>query len=136
MYYYILNFLAVIVAAVFIVCTFIKCKHIILIGCTASGFMLIINIVVLIMEIDRNNIGYNIISIIVFIFLWIEIIVIFAIYFVLEFIKKIKEEDKKKLQEIEKSLSEVKSNDARIIYEAYFGPKVEHTEDTFSDGKE
>lgn len=102
MYYYILNFVAVIVEAVLIVCTLIKCKHIILMGCITSGIMLIINIVVFIMEIDRNNIGYNIISIIVFIFLWIEIIIIFTIDFVQEFIKKIKKKAKRSYMRLRK----------------------------------
>lgn len=41
-----------------------------------------------------------------------------------------------KLESLEKSLSEAKSVDARIIYQSYFAPPVDHTGDGFIDGDE
>ena len=37
---------------------------------------------------------------------------------------------------LEKHLSEAKSVDARIIYQSYFAPPVDHTGDGFIDGDE
>lgn len=41
-----------------------------------------------------------------------------------------------KLESLEKSLSKAKSEDARIIYQSYFAPPVNHTGDGFIDGDE
>ena len=41
-----------------------------------------------------------------------------------------------KLESLEKSLSKAKSKDARIIYQSYFAPPVDHTGDGFIDGDE
>ena len=41
-----------------------------------------------------------------------------------------------KLESLEKSLSKASSEDARIIYQSYFNPPVDHTGDGFIDGEE
>ena len=41
-----------------------------------------------------------------------------------------------KLESLEKHLSEATSVDARIIYQSYFAPPVDHTGDGFIDGDE
>ena len=41
-----------------------------------------------------------------------------------------------KLESLEKSLSKASSEDARIIYQSYFDPPVDHTGDGFIDGEE
>lgn len=48
--------------------------------------------------------------------------------------RRIKAEEK--LESLEKSLSEARSEDARIIYQSYFAPPVDHTGDGFIDGDE
>jgi len=48
--------------------------------------------------------------------------------------RRIKSEEK--LESLEKSLSKAKSEDARIIYQSYFAPPVDHTGDGFIDGEE
>lgn len=131
-FYSILNVVAVIVLIVFITCFFMKnklFKQAILIELVTSVIMLIINIITLIMEFYMKK---SIISTVAFIFLWLIISIDFAI----RFGKTTEKKDKKKLQQLEKSLSEAKSADARIIYEAYFGRKVDHTGDGFIDGEE
>ena len=131
-FYSILNVIAVIVLIVFITCFFMKnklFKQAILIELVTSVIMLIINIITLIMEFYMKK---SIISTVAFIFLWLIISIDFAI----RFGKTTEKKDKKKLQQLEKSLSEAKSTDARIIYEAYFGQKVDHTGDGFIDGEE
>ena len=45
-------------------------------------------------------------------------------------------EAERKLESLEKHLSEAKSVDARIIYQSYFAPPVDHTGDGFIDGDE
>ena len=46
--------------------------------------------------------------------------------------RRIKAEEK--LESLEKSLSEARSEEARIIYQSYFAPPVDHTSDGFIDG--
>lgn len=41
-----------------------------------------------------------------------------------------------KLESLERHLSEAKSVDARIIYQSYFAPPVDHIGDGFIDGDE
>ena len=41
-----------------------------------------------------------------------------------------------KLESLEKSLSKASSEDARIIYQSFFAPPVDHTGDGFIDGDE
>ena len=41
-----------------------------------------------------------------------------------------------KLESLEKSLSKAGSEDARIIYQSFFAPPVDHTGDGFIDGDE
>ena len=41
-----------------------------------------------------------------------------------------------KLEALENSLSKAGSEDARIIYQSYFAPPVDHTGDGFIDGDE
>ena len=41
-----------------------------------------------------------------------------------------------KLESLEKNLSKASSEDARIIYQSYFAPPVDHTGDGFIDGDE
>lgn len=48
--------------------------------------------------------------------------------------RRIKAEEK--LESLEKSLSEARSEDARIIYQSYFAPPVVHIGDGFIDGDE
>ena len=48
--------------------------------------------------------------------------------------RRIKAEEK--LESLEKNLSEARSEEARIIYQSYFAPPVDHTGDGFIDGDE
>ena len=41
-----------------------------------------------------------------------------------------------KLESLEKSLSKASSEEARIIYQSYFAPPVDHTGDGFIDGED
>lgn len=41
-----------------------------------------------------------------------------------------------KLESLEKSLSKASSEEARIIYQSYFDPPVDHTGDGFIDGED
>lgn len=45
-------------------------------------------------------------------------------------------ESEGKLEALENSLSKASSEDARIIYQSYFAPPVDHTGDGFIDGDE
>ena len=45
-------------------------------------------------------------------------------------------ESEEKLEALENSLSKASSEDARIIYQSYFAPPVDHTGDGFIDGDE
>lgn len=45
-------------------------------------------------------------------------------------------ESEGKLEALENSLSKASSEDARIIYQSYFAPLVDHTGDGFIDGDE
>lgn len=45
-------------------------------------------------------------------------------------------ESEGKLESIKKSLSKASSTDAKIIYQSYFAPPVDHTGDGFIDGEE
>lgn len=45
-------------------------------------------------------------------------------------------ESEGKLEALENSLSKASSEDARIIYQSYFAPPVNHTGDGFIDGDE
>ena len=50
--------------------------------------------------------------------------------------RKRRVESEGKLEALENSLSKASSEDARIIYQSYFAPPVDHTGDGFIDGDE
>lgn len=131
-FYSILNVVSAIVSIVCIKCLFMEdkvFKQAKRIELVTSVIIVIINIIKLIMEFYMEK---SISITVTAIFLWL----IASISFAIQYGKTTGEKYKKKLQQLEKSLSEVKSADARIIYQAYFGQKVDHTGDGFIDGEE